>query len=66
LNLQFRQIRGLARQELCIDQAQQLFPLGVQIQILDDALHDRGLPASDLVNFVKKIVQSAVDGGQKD
>ena len=33
LNLQFRQIRGLARQELCVDQAQQLFLFGVQIRI---------------------------------
>jgi len=39
---------------------------GVQIQILVDAIHDRGLQASNLVNFVKKIVQLAVDGGQKD
>jgi hypothetical protein len=65
LQLQFGQIRGLAGQELCIDQALQLFLFGVQIQILVDALHDRGLQASDLVNFVEKIVQLAVKRGQE-
>src|SRR4029077_11804223 len=45
LKLQLGQIRRLARQELCVDQAQQLFPFGVQVQILVDALHDGGLKA---------------------
>jgi hypothetical protein len=63
LKLQLGQIRRLARQELCVDQAQQLFPFGVQVQILVDALHDGGLKAGDLVNFVQKIVQLAVNGG---
>jgi hypothetical protein len=31
LQLQFGQIRGLAGQELCVDQAQQPFPFGVQV-----------------------------------
>jgi hypothetical protein len=56
-------IRGLACQKLCVGQAQQLFLFGVQIQILVDALHDRRLPAGDLVNFVQKIVQLTVDRG---
>src|SRR3979411_698531 len=64
--LQFGQIRGLAGQELCIDQAQQLFLFGVQVEIFVDALHDGGLKADDLVNFVQKIVQFAVDGSQED
>ena len=34
LKLQFRQIRRLASQELCVDEAQKLFLFGVQIQIL--------------------------------
>src|SRR5271165_426738 len=52
LKLQFGQIRGLAGQELCVGQAQQLFLFGVQVQIQIDALHDGGLRVSDLVNFV--------------
>jgi len=66
LQLQFGQIRGLAGQELCIGQAQQLFLFGVQVEIFVDALHDGGLKADDLVNFVQKIVQFAVDGSQED
>jgi len=31
-----------------------------------DAFHDGGLRAGNLVNFVQKIVQLAVDGGQED
>jgi hypothetical protein len=41
LELQFGQIRGLARQELFVDEAQQLFLFGVQVWILVDALHER-------------------------
>ena len=63
LKLQFGQITGLAGKELCVDQAQQLFLFGVQVQILVDALHNGGLKAGDLVNFVQKIVQLAVSGG---
>ena len=66
MKLQLGQIRRLAGQELCIDQAQQLFLFGVQVQILVDALNDGGLKAGDLVNFVQKIVQLAVNGGQED
>src|SRR6201995_1231723 len=65
LKLQFGQIRGLGRQELCVEQAQQLFLFGVQVQILLDALHDGGLQADDLVYFIEKIVQLAVDGVKK-
>jgi hypothetical protein len=66
LKLQFGQIRGLAGQELCIGKAQPLFLFGVQVEILVDALHDGGLQAGDLVNFVEKIVQLAVKRGQED
>ena len=66
LKLQFGQIRRLARQELRVEQAQQLFLFGVQIQVLVDALHDGGLKAGDLVNFAQKIVQLAVNRGQED
>ena len=66
LQLQFGQIRGLAGQELCVGQAQQLFLFGVQVEILVNALHNGGLQAGDLVNFVEKIVQLAVDGGEED
>ena len=66
LKLQFGQIKGLARQELCVGQPQQLFLFGVQIQIFVDALHNGGLQADNLVNFVQKIVQLAVDRSQKD
>jgi hypothetical protein len=38
----------------------------VQVQIFIDALHNGGLQAGDLVNFVQKIVQLAVDRSQKD
>jgi hypothetical protein len=65
LKLQFGQIRGLAGQELCVDQSQQLFLFGVQVKILVDALHNGGIQASDLVNFVEKIVQLAVKRGQE-
>jgi hypothetical protein len=61
-----RNAKGLARQKLCVGQAQQLFLFGVQVQILIDAFHDGGLQAGDLVNFVQKIVQLAVDGSQED
>src|SRR6516162_7557202 len=56
LKLQFGQIRGLARQELCVGKTQQLFLFGMQVQIFIDALHNGGLQAGDLVNFVQKIV----------
>jgi hypothetical protein len=38
----------------------------MQVEIFVDALHDRGFQKSDLVDFVEKIVQLAVDRGQKD
>ena len=66
LDLQFGQIRSLARQELFVDESKQLFLFGVQVQIFIDALHNGGLHARDLVNFVQKIVQLAVDRGQED
>ena len=66
LQLQFGQIRGLAGQELCVDQPLQLFLFGVQVEILVDALHNGGLQAGDLMNFVEKIVQLAVNRGQED
>jgi hypothetical protein len=34
-----------------------------KVQILVDALHNGGLKAGDLVNFVQKIVELAVNGG---
>ena len=66
LKLQFGQIRGPASQELCVGQALQLFLFSMQVEILVDALHDGGLKAGDLVNFVEKIVQLAVQGGEED
>jgi len=38
----------------------------MQVEIFVDALHDRGFQEGDLVNFVQKIVQLAVDGDQED
>ena len=38
----------------------------MQVEILVDALHDRGFQKGDLVDFVQKFVQLAVDGGQED
>ena len=52
-----------AGEELRVGQAQPLFLFGVQVEILVDALHDGGLEACDLVNFVQKIVQLAVKWG---
>src|ERR1700730_8547483 len=66
LQLQFGQIRGLAGQELCIGQALQLLLFGVQVEIFVNALHNGGLQAGDLVNFVEKIVQLAIQGGEED
>ena len=66
LKLQLGQIRRLARQELCVDKAQQLFLFRVQVQILVDPLHDGGLKAGELVYFAQKIVRLAVNGGQED
>jgi hypothetical protein len=65
LELQFGQIRGLPRQELFVDQARQLFLFGVQVQILVDALHNRGLKTGGLVNFIQKIVKLAVNWVRK-
>ena len=42
------------------------FSFGVQVEILVDALHDGGLEACDLANFVQKIVQLAVDAAEED
>src|SRR6266581_2041646 len=66
LQLQLGQIKSLTGKELGIGQAQQLFSLGVEIEILVDALHDRGLGAGDSMNFLEKIVQSAVHRGEED
>ena len=45
---------------------QQLLLSGVEIEILVDAFNDSGIEASDLVNFAQKIMQRAVEWGQKD
>ncbi len=65
LQLQFRQVRRLAIQKLRIGQAQQLFLLGVEIEILVNAFDDGGLKESDLMNFVEKIVQGAGERSQE-
>jgi hypothetical protein len=66
LQLQFGQIRGLFLEELRVSQAQQLFLFGVKVEIFVDAFDDGGLEASDLMNLVEKIVQWAVERGEKD
>jgi hypothetical protein len=38
----------------------------VPVEIFVDAFHDGGFEKSDEVNFVQKIVQLAVAGGQED
>jgi hypothetical protein len=52
LKLQLGQIRSLTGQKLGISQPQQLFLFRVQVQILIDSLHNRGLQTGDLMNFV--------------
>jgi hypothetical protein len=66
LKLQFGQIGGLTGQELCVGQAQHLFLFRVPVEIFVDSLYDRGFEKGDEVNFVQKIVQLTVDGGQED
>lgn len=66
LQRQLGQIGGLPVEEARVSQAQQLLLFCVQLQILINALDDGRLEESDLMNLVQKIVQLALDRGEKD
>lgn len=66
LQLQLGQIGGLPVEEARVGQAQQLLLFCVQLQILINTLDDGRLEEGDLMNLVQKIVQLAVDRGEKD
>ena len=65
LDLQFGQIRGLVRQKLFVGQPLQLLLFGVQVQILVDAFHNRGLKAGHLVNSFRKSLSWLIVGVRK-
>jgi hypothetical protein len=59
LKLQFGQNRGW---NWASARRSNFFFLACKIEIFVDALHDGGLEACDLVKFVEKILQLAVEG----